>query len=129
MTEATLLYRQIHPTFVQAGRVTRQAFNPTEKDAGKLSVYDGDQISPSDALEHYTKELLLKSCGVMAIEKSQCTSLHIDVVCDGDPIPAHAHLNFAPFSKSVRSVKAKQLASSAQKRGWLLNLDEPDKAS
>lgn len=49
MTPQTQLLRQIHPNFVQAGRVTSQAFRPTPKDENHLSVYDGDQIQPEAA--------------------------------------------------------------------------------
>jgi hypothetical protein len=38
MTPETLLLRQIHPSFVQAGRVTSQAFRPTPKDGSLLSI-------------------------------------------------------------------------------------------
>jgi len=49
--------RQIHPGFVQDGRPSSQAFRPTPKDEQKLSVYDGDQITPANAFEHYTQAL------------------------------------------------------------------------
>ena len=51
MTGTTLLLRQIHPSFVQDGRVTSQAFRPTPKDESLLSVYDGDQITPEGGVE------------------------------------------------------------------------------
>ena len=38
----TLFLRQIHPTFVQNGRPTSQAFRPTPKDENQLSVYNGE---------------------------------------------------------------------------------------
>lgn len=49
MTEATLLLRQIHPTFIQYGRVTSQAFRPTPKDEDQLSVDNGDMITAEEA--------------------------------------------------------------------------------
>ena len=52
MNNETLLLRQIHPSFIQAGHITSQAFRPTPKDQNKLSVYDGDQISAEDAWQH-----------------------------------------------------------------------------
>jgi catechol 2,3-dioxygenase-like lactoylglutathione lyase family enzyme len=53
MTEATLLLRQIHPHFVKLGRPTSAAVRPTPKDEHKLSVYDGDLITPAAAYAHY----------------------------------------------------------------------------
>ena len=55
MTGDTLLLRQIHPSFVQDGRVTSQAFRPTPKDDAQLSAYDGDQITPVAAWLNYTQ--------------------------------------------------------------------------
>ena len=45
MTPDTLLLRQIHPSFIQYGRVTSRAFRPTAKDEFLLSVDDGDRVS------------------------------------------------------------------------------------
>jgi len=39
MTENTLLLRQVHPSFVQDGKITSQVFRPTPKDENKLSMY------------------------------------------------------------------------------------------
>ena len=42
MTEGLrLLHRQVHPSWIQEGRITSQAFSPTPKDLGLLSVYLG----------------------------------------------------------------------------------------
>ena len=50
MTDSTMLLRQIHPAFVQADQATSQAFRPTPKDDGKLSVYDGDKIRSRESM-------------------------------------------------------------------------------
>jgi hypothetical protein len=63
MNAQTLLLRQIHPSFVQQGRVTSQAFRPTPKDESKLSMYDGDQITPEASWRHYTVTLRFESIG------------------------------------------------------------------
>ena len=61
MNDATLLYRQIHPGFVQrtpqtgVERATSQAFHPTAD--CKISVYDGDQIGAAVSWKHYTQTL------------------------------------------------------------------------
>jgi hypothetical protein len=69
MPENTFLYRQVHPSWVQAGRITSQVFKPTPKDENKLSAYDGDRISAEKAWIHYTRELSLSSCGVVAVTR------------------------------------------------------------
>jgi hypothetical protein len=73
VTDQTLLLRQIHPSFIDRDRVTSQAFRPTEKDRGKLSVYDGDLISAEGSWKHYTARVL-KSAGVLAVTVGECAA-------------------------------------------------------
>ena len=70
MTGATFLFRQVHPSFVQAGRVTSQVFRPTPKDQSLLSVYDGDQITAEDSWTHFTSQEHCTSAGVLALAQS-----------------------------------------------------------
>ena len=62
MTPATLLLRQVNPSWIKNGRITSQVFKPTPKDAGCLSVYDGDQITAEASWRHYTIELEMSIC-------------------------------------------------------------------
>lgn len=119
MNNDTLLLRQIHPGFVQDGRPSSQAFRPTPKDEQKLSVYDGDQITPVDAFEHYTKDLMLVSGGVLAVSMAECTALELPVTPDPDPFPEHALIDFSTYGKSATEKKAKLLKAKAEARGWL----------
>ncbi len=70
MTGTTMLLRQIHPSFVQAGYSTSQAFRPTPKDEAKLSGYDGDRITAEASFVHYTTVWKLASVGAMAVTVS-----------------------------------------------------------
>ena len=63
MNSETILIRQIHPSFIQDGRVGSNAFCPTSKDEGKLSTYDGDTIDAEAAWQHYTSDLGHESVG------------------------------------------------------------------
>ena len=54
MNSDTLLYRMVSPSWIQDGSPTTPTFKPTRKDNSRLSVYDGDQISPQDAYEYFT---------------------------------------------------------------------------
>ena len=65
MIDATLLLRQVNPSWLQSGRITSQVFKPTLKDNNRLSVYDGDKITAREAWEHFTINMGLKSVGVM----------------------------------------------------------------
>lgn len=119
MNDITLLLRQIHPGFVQDGRPSSQAFRPTPKDEQKLSVYDGDQITPADAFEHYTKDLKLSSSGVMAVSMAECGTLELPVTPDPAPFPEHVLIDFSAHGKSATEKKAKLLKAKAEARGWL----------
>jgi len=63
----TTLFRQVHPDFIPDGQLTSQAFMPFPKDAGKLSVYDGDQISAAESCKHYTEVLRNASDSVWGV--------------------------------------------------------------
>lgn len=119
MTPQTLLLRQINPSFIQAGRVTSQAFRPTPKDENLLSVYDGDQIQAQAAWQHYTTTLILRSGGVMAVSNIECSAEQLPVKADGIPFPEHVSIDFSAFVKNEVEKKAKILTRKAQERGWL----------
>ena len=118
MNDDTLLYRQVHPRFVQQNRVTSQAFQPNSNDANLLSVYDGDQIEAADAWEHYTVVQQLPSAGVVAVTVSECSGLQLPVVLDGIPYSEHAYIDCSGYGRRARSNKAKRLRSLANRRGW-----------
>lgn len=120
MTPDTLLLRQIHPSFVQNGRPTSQAFLPTAKDGDQLSVYDGDMILPLASWEHYTTVLGLQSAGVMAVTFAECGTVALSVIADGVPFPEHCTIDFSNVTPKEAKKKAKVLASFGDSRGWLL---------
>ena len=120
MNDTTLLLRQIHPTFIQNDRVTSQAFRPTSKDGMKLSVYDGDLMSPAESYQHYTGRLGLSSAGVMGVSVEECVDIGLRAVSDPESFPEHAVIDFSDLSSeaSVKK-KAKILKFRAANRGWL----------
>ena len=118
MNSDTLLYRMISPSWMQDGSPTTPAFKPTRKDNGRLSVYDGDQISPQAAYEHYTS-LGNKAVGVLAVTVAECESLDLAVTPDPLPgFPAHALIDFTDLSGNRVKRAAHQLNKSATARGW-----------
>ena len=124
MNPDTLLLRQIHPIFIQAGQVTSQAFKPTPKDESKLSVYNGDLISPLSSFEHYTIQLGLSSAGVLAVCKTECDLCDLPVLWDGIPFPEHCTLDFTSFTRTQIEKTAKILKRNAVTRGWLYNVND-----
>jgi hypothetical protein len=119
MNDATIVYRQIHPSFVQAGFATSVAFRPMPKDESKLSVYDGDLITPENAFQHYVNELGLASDGVMGLAVAECTTASLAVCSDPEPFPEHALIDFSGLSDKECRTKSKILRERAVQRGWL----------
>lgn len=118
MNSNSFLFRQIHPSWIQAGRVTSQAFRPTPKDENRLSVYDGDRINAEASWFHYTTELELESAGAMAVTNAECTGQGLSVFADGNPFPEHVFVDFSGLTKSLIEKKAKVLKRLAEARGW-----------
>ena len=87
MTVETLLLRQIHPSFVQNGRATSQAFRPTPKDEFLLSVDNGDMVAPHLTWMRFSGQPDCSSAGVMAISNGECLTCDLQVTEDGIPYP------------------------------------------
>ena len=119
MTPDTLLLRQIHPSFIQDGRVTSQAFRPTPKDEFLLSVDDGDRVSAEASWQRLTANTACKSVGVQAVSQSECTAQELPVIEDGEPHPEHCSVDFTSFDKKAIEKRAKLLRAQAETRGWL----------
>jgi hypothetical protein len=119
MNSQTLLFRQIHPSWIQQGRATSQAFTPTQKDATQLSVYDGDQITAEESWKHYTDILGLNSYGTLAITISECNNVQLSVIPDPNPFPEHAYIDFGGLSGNQIKNKSKYLRSVSNSRGWV----------
>lgn len=119
MNSETLLLRQIHPSYVQDGRTTSQAFRPTPKDEEQLSVYNGDLIAPASCWQYFTGTLKLESAGVMALKQGECAGQQLGVLEDGDPIPEHCSIDFSGLTNSDIKKKSQKLAAFARERGWL----------
>jgi len=119
MTGETLLWRQIHPSFVQDGYPTSQAFRPTPKDQSKLSCYDGDQIEAEASFVHYTVTWQLASAGTMALTVDECSveglPSHPDPLGD---CPEHTVVDFTGLSDKECYRKSKKLQAKAHDRGW-----------
>lgn len=118
MKAGTLLHRQIHPSWVQEGRVSSQAFKPTSKDEHRLSVYDGDQIDAEAAWRHYVNDLSNSSIGVLAVTVGECEILELTVAPDPEAFPEHVSIDFRGLTNRQMVKKAKTLNSCAQSRGW-----------
>ncbi len=108
-----LLHRQIHPDWIQAGRPSSQAFRPTPKDAGLLSVSRGSLTTAAAAYKLHTEQRGLKSAGVWSIRVQDCDDAELEAF--GDPLPepvldpAHAVIDFRALKDKDARVKSQQL--------------------
>jgi hypothetical protein len=119
VTDETMLHRQVNPSWIQNGRVTSQAFKPTPKDEGLLSVYDGDLITAEKAWTHFTTALNFASVGSYGLTVHECGQNDLPVEPKPDQFPEHAVINFTAFSGNQIEKKAKKLKACAETRGWL----------
>ncbi len=125
MNGQTLLLRQVNPQFLRDDHLSSQAFFPFPKDAGQLSVYDGDQVTAEAAYLHFTQGLKLASIGVWAVTGGQSASLGI--VSRPDPLPnspAHAVIDFGQRNENQCRKLAKLLRNFAIERGRLHPMDD-----
>ncbi|MFA7607887.1 MAG: hypothetical protein WCY08_15015 [Rhodocyclaceae bacterium] len=119
MTPDTLLLRQIHPSFIQDGRVTSQAFRPTPKDECLLSVENGDHVTAEASWQRFITNPFCKSVGVQAVSLAECMAEELPVIEDGNPHPEHCSIDFTAFDKKAIEKKSKLLRAQAETRGWL----------
>jgi len=62
-----LVYRQVHPSHAPEGVPSSQAFNPTPKDEGQLSVDDSRVFTAEESWDHFTRNLGFQSAGTWAV--------------------------------------------------------------
>jgi len=124
MNAGTLLLRHAHPKFMTGSEITSQVFMPFPKDRNRLSVYNGDLISASDAFSHFTQKLGYASHSVWAVSKEEADQN--DVPPLPDPLPdfqSHTVLKFDKHSDTHLRKIAKKLKIHAQKRGVIFTLE------
>lgn len=120
MNNETMLLRQVNPLFVVEGRLTSQIFRPTDKDDKRLSVYDGDLISPEDSWDHFTTSLGFRSKGVLGVTVDECESSNLTAEPDNEPFPEHAIISFESCeTKGAIRTAGKKLNKYAAERYWL----------
>lgn len=117
MKDETILLRQGHPSFVEDGETTSQAFFPFPKDEQKLSVDDGDLTTPEAAFEFYTKVRKLESVGTWGISCTEVASTGLQCGPDALPDnPAHAAIDFANLNEKACRKLARKLKAFANER-------------
>lgn len=120
-----VLFRHVHPSFIDNEVLSSQPFAPTSKDNDQLSV---DRSFLTDARSSY--ELFVaggsNSVGVAGLTvgefKAEDLSCFPDPIGgEGDPLAnlAHAYADYSSHSRSQQKLRAKRLKNKAVARGWL----------
>ncbi len=108
------IHRQVHPSFVQAGRPSSQAFRPTPKDEGLLSVDRGSLVTAEEAYISY-QQRGHASVGVWTLRVADCSKNDLDVL--EDPLPedaAHAVVDFRQLSPTQAKVVSQLLKAASR---------------
>jgi hypothetical protein len=120
MDRAELLYRQVHPTWIDDGQPSSQAFRPTKKDEGMLSVALASLTTAEGAFYCHTQVLGLASGGTWGVSVGEASALELD--CLPDPTeadPAHGVVDFSGLGRKAAEAKARVLRAKALARGCL----------
>lgn len=114
------LYRQVHPSWIADGVPSSQAFKPTKKDEGMLSVALGSKITPEGSFAHHAQVLRRESAGVWAVTVAETTETELPSYEQPlDDSPAHGFIDFCGLSRGQIEAKAKFLLGKARARGCL----------
>lgn len=118
-----LLYRQIHPSWVHDGKVSSQAFWPTEKDKGELSTSRSSKVSAKEAYDYHVETMSLQSDGAYAVSVAEVAGAGLVAVDDSatstELPPGHAFIDFKPVtSTNQRKRLGGTLRDCAEPRGW-----------
>ncbi len=118
MNAETILLRQAHPKFIEGEQITSQVFMPNSGDDGKLSVYDGDLITPADSHKHYTEVSGKLSHSVWGISCEEAANETVPGQAAPLPdFPSHAIMDFTGKTEKVSRKVAKRLKMLAVARG------------
>ena len=123
-----LLHRQVNPNFVKAGRITSEAFQPTKKDKGLLSVNRGKMRSAEEAHRTFVARGW-SSWGTLTVAVSevvavQLTALEAPLDVGQDPEDlfddvTHAVIDFRSLNDNKKHIekRARTLRDNAVRRG------------
>jgi hypothetical protein len=120
-----VLYRQVHPTFVENGVPSSQPFKPTEKDQNQLSV-DRSSVTSADLSHQAYLATGLASAAVYGLtvgefgaESIECLANPLEEKEDQAKNAAHSLADYSPHNSNQQKNIAKRLKLKALARGRL----------
>lgn len=114
-------FRQVNPSWMEEDSPSRQAFIPTRKDDGKLSLDRSASTTAKQAYDDF-RSLGLNSEGVFGITPGECGEDPNPIECFESPLennPHHSHADFNGLTKSQKKAKSQELRRKAISRGKL----------
>lgn len=115
-----VLFRQVHPSWVDDGVPTSQAFTPTPKDEGELSIALGSLTTAEAAFKHHTTVLKFASAGTWAVTVGEADDAGLESFDDDQPdLLAHGFVDFRGLGRKEAKRRGMLLAASARARGRL----------
>lgn len=118
-----LLFRHVHPSWVRDGIPTSQAFKPTPKDEGRLSVQRGSLTTAEAAFLKHTQGLGLQADSTWAVTVGEVLDEPVPRPVFADPLlepvhdPARAFVSYEGLARKEIETKAKLLLAAARARG------------
>lgn len=119
-----LIWRNVHPTWIDKGKITSQVFRPTPKDSGQLSGAREEMVTAETHYHEFTTELGLDSSGVWAISVREASGAGVRCVYDAesiskpDPCPTgHTYIDYRGHSGNKIKRIGSALRDSAEERG------------
>jgi hypothetical protein len=113
-----VLLRQVHPSFLQDGEPSSQAFVPTPKDEGQLSIARGSLTTAESAFLHYTTVLQKDSAGTWGVTVGEASGASLNSFDAPRPdVPAHGFIDFRSLSVNQARRKGQVLKGWARERG------------
>jgi hypothetical protein len=112
------LYRQVHPAWIDGGVPSSQAFKPTKKDDGMLSIALSSKTTAQEAFLHHTQVLKLPSGGTWAVSVGEVAAVALSTF--RQPLndnPAHGFIDFRDPGRNAIESKAKLPSAKARDRG------------
>lgn len=120
-----VLFRQVHPSFIDEGHPSSQTFTPTPKDDGKLSVDRSSLTTAADSHALFVGDGNASDAvyGLTVAEFSRealaCVSDPLEAAEKHSANPAHAYADYTAHKASAQKAKAKRLKLKAIARGQL----------
>jgi hypothetical protein len=112
------LYRQVHPQWIDDGEPSSQAFKPTRKDEGMLSIALGSKTTAEKAFLHHTQVLELASGGTWAVTVGEVAAVELSSFEQPlEDSPAHGFIDFRDIGRKAVEAKARLLLARARDRG------------